>query len=89
LTEIFERFSQGGNAHTSYYQGTGIGLALSKEIIALHHGTIKAENLQPSGAAFIIQLLLGKKHYKELEVDFYLGGTDSGGLIFHQLVKKI
>ena len=78
LTEIFERFSQGGNAHTSYYQGTGIGLALSKEIIALHHGTIKAENLQPSGAAFIIQLLLGKKHYKELEVDFYLGGTDSG-----------
>ena len=28
LTEIFERFSQGGNAHTSYYQGTGIGLAL-------------------------------------------------------------
>lgn len=22
----------------------------------------------------IIQLLLGKKHYKELEVDFYLGG---------------
>lgn len=78
LTEIFERFSQGGNNQPSYYQGTGIGLALSKEIIALHHGTIKAENLQPSGAAFIIELQLGKKHYKELEVDFYLGGTDQG-----------
>lgn len=30
LTEIFERFSQGENAKNSYYQGTGIGLALSK-----------------------------------------------------------
>lgn len=76
LTEIFERFSQGGNNQNSYYQGTGIGLALSKEIIALHHGTIKAENLQPSGTAFIITLLPGKEHYKESEVDFYLGGSD-------------
>ena len=31
LTEVFERFSQGENAKNSYYQGTGIGLALSKK----------------------------------------------------------
>src|SRR5574344_879124 len=37
LSEIFERFSQGENARNAYYQGTGIGLALSKEIISLHH----------------------------------------------------
>ena len=36
LSEIFERFSQADNARGAYYQGTGIGLALSKEIISLH-----------------------------------------------------
>ncbi len=40
LSEIFERFSQADNARGAYYQGTGIGLALSKEIISLHHGEI-------------------------------------------------
>ena len=72
ISEIFERFSQGTNAQNAYYQGTGIGLALSKEIIILHHGVIKAENLQPHGAAFTIELKQGKEHYKPGEVDFYL-----------------
>ena len=49
LSEIFERFSQADNARGAYYQGTGIGLALSKEIISLHHGEIYAESPEGSG----------------------------------------
>lgn len=72
LTEIFERFSQGENIKKPYYQGTGIGLALSKEIIHLHHGLIQAESTEGQGAVFTVELLLNKEHYKLSEVDFYM-----------------
>ena len=77
LTEIFERFSQGENAQNSYYQGTGIGLALSKEIVNLHHGVIRAESPEGKGTVFIVELLLGKEHYRISEVDFYVSDTET------------
>ena len=77
LSEIFERFSQGDNSPNAYYQGTGIGLALSKEIINLHHGFIVAESQEGQGAVFTIELFLGKEHYKTAEVDFYVSDSDS------------
>ena len=80
LTEIFERFSQGENAKNPYYQGTGIGLALSKEIVNLHHGIIRAESPEGHGAAFTVELLLGKGHYRPSEVDFYVSDTEAAPL---------
>lgn len=77
LTEIFERFSQGENAKNPYYQGTGIGLALSKEIVGLHHGMIRAESPEGQGAVFTVELLLGKEHYRPSEVDFYVSDTET------------
>lgn len=77
LTEIFERFSQAENIRVSHYQGTGIGLALSKEIVLLHHGTITVESQQQKGATFHIELLLGKEHYKPAEVDFYVSDNET------------
>lgn len=76
LSEIFERFSQ-GEAKNAYYQGTGIGLALSKEIINLHHGSIYAESEEGHGAEFVIELLQGKEHYKSSEVDYYVSDSDT------------
>lgn len=77
LMEIFERFSQVRNTRNAYYQGTGIGLALSKEIINLHHGDIYAESPDEQGATFIVKLLLDKNHYKPSEVDFYVGEEET------------
>lgn len=77
LSEIFERFSQGENAKNAYYQGTGIGLALSKELVSLHHGVITAESKQQKGAVFVIELLMGRNHFKHSEVDFYVSDSDS------------
>ena len=77
LSEIFERFSQADNARNSYYQGTGIGLALSKEIVNLHHGQLYVESTEGNGSTFVIELQMNKEHYKASEVDFYMGEDNS------------
>lgn len=69
LTEIFERFTQS----SAYYQGTGIGLALSKELVALHHGRIDVDSTPNEGSVFTVTLPLGKDHFKKNEVEFYTG----------------
>ena len=77
LSEIFERFSQADNSRDAYFPGSGIGLALSKEIINLHHGTITADGKPEVGSVFTVELLMGKNHYKPSEVIFYVGDTVS------------
>ena len=77
IAEIFERFFQGENSKNAYYPGTGIGLALSKEIVTLHHGTIHVESKPEQGSVFTVDLLLGKNHYNPSEVNFYVGDTVS------------
>jgi len=77
IEEIFERFSQGQSSKNAYYPGTGIGLALSKEIVNLHHGFISADSKTNQGSVFTVELLLGKDHFKPSEADFYVGDTVS------------
>jgi len=57
--KIFERFSRGGAAgQRAGSEGAGLGLALAAEHIALHSGSIWAENRQDGirGARFIVEL---------------------------------
>ena len=54
---IFDAFEQGGPAVTSRFGGLGLGLAVSKRIIDLHHGTIAVHSDGPNkGATFTITL---------------------------------
>lgn len=56
LSQVFNRFYQGKQYYADE-QGTGIGLALAKELVELHGGKIWAESSQ-AGACFILQLPL-------------------------------
>lgn len=53
--KIFDRFFQEKH-HTTSYVGSGIGLHIVKEYVALHGGTIKVEDNTPQGSIFIINL---------------------------------
>ena len=66
LEHAFNLFYQ-GNEGT--YKGTGLGLALSKELITLHQGSIKIKSEKWKGATFEISLPLGKEHLQERELE--------------------
>lgn len=58
LITIFEPFKQSTSKNKSKTadQSYGLGLAISKEIVLLHNGTIYAENLVPTGLAIHVTL---------------------------------
>ena len=56
IEHIFEKFTQSNRTNKNVVKGTGLGLALSKEIMKAHNGQIKVENIQPQGAKFSIIL---------------------------------
>jgi signal transduction histidine kinase len=68
LEHIFDRFFQADNVQDNAYKGTGIGLALTREIIHLHHGTIDVHSRQGKGTEFVVKLPLGKRHLKSNQI---------------------
>ena len=59
LARIFDRFTQVEGGATRRYEGSGIGLALVKEIVTLHGGTIAVESDLGRGSIFTITLPCG------------------------------
>lgn len=73
LDKIFNRFYQVGDSATREQGGTGIGLALTKELVELHHGEIIVNSPLPGGKAkqgtmFTVRFPLGKDHLKAGEI---------------------
>ena len=68
---LFDRFYQGRNASVLQIDGTGIGLNLSRAIVQMHGGQIKAYNRVDgqSGACLEVRLPLGKDHLKPEEIE--------------------
>jgi PAS domain S-box-containing protein len=58
LPRIFERFYQVPNREGRSAEGTGIGLALVKELVELLHGTVRVESQPGAGARFVVTLPL-------------------------------
>ncbi|MEJ2495043.1 MAG: ATP-binding protein, partial [Ignavibacteriaceae bacterium] len=59
LQHIFDRFYQIDASSTREHEGTGIGLALTKELVELHKGNISVKSNEGEGSEFIIKLPKG------------------------------
>ncbi|WP_145412935.1 cell wall metabolism sensor histidine kinase WalK [Paenibacillus xylanexedens] len=53
---IFERFFKSDRSHSRKYDGSGMGLAITKQIVMLHQGDIRVESKMDQGTTFIITL---------------------------------
>jgi PAS domain S-box-containing protein len=59
LPHVFERFSQKDGSTHREYGGLGLGLAISKQLVDLHGGTIAAKSMgEGKGATFVVTLPL-------------------------------
>jgi signal transduction histidine kinase/DNA-binding response OmpR family regulator len=62
LPHVFERFHRVEGARARTHEGTGIGLALTHELVKLHGGTIAAQSTLDRGTRFTVRIPLGSAH---------------------------
>ncbi len=79
LQHIFDRFYQLDNTHTRRTEGTGIGLALSKELVKLMEGEITVKS-PPTGSTkgteFMVTLPLQRTTAGETAIFSVINGND-------------
>ncbi|WP_267384099.1 ATP-binding protein [Cyanobacterium sp. uoEpiScrs1] len=56
ITLLFESFQQLETSRQRTYGGTGLGLALTKQLVELHGGTIEVESILEKGSIFTVRL---------------------------------
>ncbi|MGW4697302.1 SpoIIE family protein phosphatase [Kitasatospora cineracea] len=59
MPQLFERFHRVTNPQARSQEGSGIGLALAKELVELHGGTLTAASVEGEGSSFTAALPLG------------------------------
>jgi heavy metal sensor kinase len=59
---IFDRFYRLDSARNRNRGGFGLGLAIAKHIVDLHHGTIRVDSESRQGTQFIISLPIHRSH---------------------------
>jgi PAS domain S-box-containing protein len=62
LDKIFDRFHRIDNISGRSQEGTGIGLALVKELVKIHHGGITVQSQPGIGTTFTVTIPVGNDH---------------------------
>ncbi|WP_190810713.1 response regulator [Flagellimonas sp. S3867] len=68
LDKVFDRFYQAEASQTGAKKGTGIGLALVKELTELHHGNIAVESEEAKGTTFTLILPISEEQFDASEI---------------------
>ncbi|HEV2844147.1 MAG TPA: two-component regulator propeller domain-containing protein, partial [Thermoanaerobaculia bacterium] len=69
LPRVFDRFYQVEAPARRRWPGAGIGLALARQLVELHRGSISAESAEGEGARFTVALRRGRDHLPPELVD--------------------
>ncbi len=75
IDKVFERFYQSEKSQFIRSGGSGIGLALSKDIIELHNGSISASSKEGKGTTFKVYLPYERKDLQGKAEDYATGET--------------
>jgi hypothetical protein len=88
MPRLFERFHRIETARARSTEGSGIGLALVKELVGLHGGTIAVDSREGVGTRFVIRLTFGAAHLPTDEVSAPPGVRPIPGAIAEPYVQE-
>jgi DNA-binding response OmpR family regulator len=87
--QIFKRFYERSDTRQTMIKGTGIGLAISKQMVALHRGEIAVENNRDEifhkGTTFTVRLPKGYAHFDE-QVEIKQGSSKQPLQHYHPII---
>jgi signal transduction histidine kinase/DNA-binding response OmpR family regulator len=66
LPSLFERFTK--SSASDLQPGSGIGLALTKELAELHGGSLQVDSTEGKGTTFTVRLATGRAFFKDTEI---------------------
>jgi len=84
LDRIFDRFYQVSDTDTREVEGSGIGLALTKELVELMHGKIEVESEPGKGTFFRVTFPVSEEYFRKLGAEVTetsASGNDEPGLL--------
>ena len=81
VEHIFDEFSQEDHGARTQYQGTGLGMAITKKYVELMGGTISVESRKGVGSVFTVELPMEITDAREVtKKDYSVGSIDLSGL---------
>ncbi len=76
VEHIFEPFERERNERTSFIEGTGLGMAITKNLVTMMNGTIKVESELGEGSTFIVDMVLHvANQFPKLDTDCFEGAN--------------
>ncbi|OBK52128.1 histidine kinase [Mycobacterium kubicae] len=88
IPRLFERFHRVESSRARSTEGSGIGLALVRELVGLHGGTITAESMEGSGTAFTVRVPFGTAHLPADEIGSPQSARAVSGVIAQPYVQE-
>jgi CheY-like chemotaxis protein len=88
IPRLFERFHRIETSRARSTEGSGIGLALVRELVGLHAGTITADSREGAGSTFTVRLPFGAAHLRTDELAPAPGTRAISGVIAVPYVQE-
>ncbi|MDX2432413.1 MAG: ATP-binding protein [Bacteroides sp.] len=89
LDKIFDRFYQVSDTETREVEGSGIGLALTKELVELMHGSIKVESAPGKGTTFKLAFPVSEECFSEHELEKMKSAHSEGDALVKNDIDRI